>query len=191
MLKTPWVKLTEPLEDWVDESDRIVLMGEAAHPWLVRTFNSRLPKAHIFRLPKPGGTHSTSMSVEDAVVFGTLFSHLARQDQIPIFLHAYQELRERRTKTVEKKEIEGFQVMWLPPGPARDARDANAPTEDQEMDEGMLKEQFDNFLEIFGYNAAEAAQEWWMDRGRLRQRREERAHLRLVDYMKKVKTEGQ
>lgn len=125
------------------------------------------------------------MAVEDAVVFGTLFSHLAQGDQIPIFLHAYHELREARNKTVKDKDVESFEVMWLPPGPARDARDANTPSEDEDVDEGMLKEQFDALLEIFGYNAADAAQEWWMDWGRLSQARESKARYRLVDYMKK------
>lgn len=123
------------------------------------------------------------MVIEDAVVFGTLFSHLAQWEQIPVFLDAYQELREGRTKTVKVKDVQNFQIMWLPPGPMRDARDANLPSADVDMDEGVLKRQLEDLMEIFGYNATDAAQEWWMDWGRFTQPKESRGSFRLAEFV--------
>ena len=40
------------------------------------------------------------MAAEDAVVLGSLFSHLSTLDQIPSFLNAYQELRQKRCELV-------------------------------------------------------------------------------------------
>ena len=45
------------------------------------------------------------MTVEDAVVFGSLFSHLSMMDQIPSFLSAYQELRQGRCELVKGADV--------------------------------------------------------------------------------------
>lgn len=137
-------------ENWTDRSGRIVLIGEAAHPWF------------------PGGSHTTSMVVEDAVVLGTLFSHLESMDQVPQFLNAYQELREERCKTVREEDVSNAALMRLPPGPDRDMRNATmtAPATDDQADLGVLKRELDAFAAIFCYEAADAAEEWWIDFGR-------------------------
>ena len=36
-------------------------------------------------------------------------------------------------------------------------------------DEGMLREQWDTISEVFGYNAREAAEDWWVNWGLLRE----------------------
>lgn len=112
------------------------------------------------------------MVVEDAVVLGTLFSHLNSWSQVGSFLSAYQELREARTKAVKTEDITNAQMVALPDGPARDARNANmAPSPGEgEWDEGILKRELDVFAEIFCYEAADAAEEWWVDWGRFSQR---------------------
>lgn len=112
------------------------------------------------------------MVVEDAVVFGTLFSHLSDRSQIGSFLSAYQELREARTKAVKQEDITNAQLVSLPYGPDRDARNANMapPSRTDDWDEGILKRELDVFAEIFCYEAADAAEEWWVDWGRFSQR---------------------
>ena len=52
------------------------------------------------------------MALEDAVVFGTLFSHMTEWEQVPASLHAYQELRQPRTAKVLKSDIANAAV-WL------------------------------------------------------------------------------
>ena len=55
----------------------------------------------------------------------------------------------------------------LPPGPARDARDATfaAPTT-AEWDDEMMRAMFESTQYVFGYVASEEADEWWIDWGR-------------------------
>ncbi|KAH8103981.1 FAD/NAD-P-binding domain-containing protein [Cristinia sonorae] len=144
-------------EDWMDDSGRIVLVGEAAHPWL------------------PGGSHTTSMAVEDGVVLGTLFSHLDSWSQVGSFFSAYQELREARTKAVLREEISNSRIVSLPPGPAREARNSSFKPRseddtDGDLDEGALMTELDAFAEIFCYDASDAAEEWWVDWGRFSRR---------------------
>ncbi|TFK79962.1 FAD/NAD(P)-binding domain-containing protein [Polyporus arcularius HHB13444] len=134
--------------DWVDTTGQIVLLGDAAHPSI------------------PGGQNIASMAIEDAVVFGSLFSHLRTMEQVPSFLGAYQELRQPRCEKVGRSDIKGAELMALPPGPAADARDENIRQQLQEWDEGMLKESFEEIAEIFGYDAGDAAEEWWINWGR-------------------------
>ena len=56
--------------------------------------------------------------------------------------------------------------MSLPPGPEADARNANMRQTLNDMDEGTLKAQFEEFAEIFCYDAGDAAEEWWINWGR-------------------------
>ena len=57
-------------------------------------------------------------------------------------------------------------TMSLPPGPDADARDASMRQTLNDMDEGTLKAQFEEFAEIFCYDAGDAAEEWWINWGR-------------------------
>ena len=153
--------------DWVDSSGRIVLLGDAAHPSIVSPRES-LPY-QLLTDTQPGGQNITSIAVEDAVVFGCLFSHLRSMEQVPSFLSAYQELRQQRCEMVGRSDLKSAGLMSLPPGPAADARDENMRRQLQEWDEGMLKASFEEIAEIFGYDAGDAAEEWWINWGRFQQ----------------------
>ncbi|KAF9221342.1 FAD/NAD(P)-binding domain-containing protein [Gyrodon lividus] len=142
--------------EWTDESGRIVLMGEAAHPSL------------------PCITHSASLQVEDAEVLGWLLSRLHSWEQLPHLLEAFQDIRQERCRTVHEKEYMGFQLVWLPPGPYRDARDetlrAIMMSGLQGWDEENMRWQWEEISEVIGYNAREAAENWWVSWGMLRER---------------------
>lgn len=62
-------------------------------------------------------------------------------------------------------------LMSLPPGAERDARDvgmrASLQTGVEQWDEGMLLEQWEQISQEFGYNARDAAEEWWLKWGML------------------------
>jgi salicylate hydroxylase len=45
--RTRWMTREEDIDDWIDESGRIVLIGEAAHPWFVSCSIPQLPAASI------------------------------------------------------------------------------------------------------------------------------------------------
>ncbi|OCH96366.1 FAD/NAD(P)-binding domain-containing protein [Obba rivulosa] len=148
LVRTRFLRRPEGVPDWIDQTGRIVLIGEAAHPWF------------------PGGTHGASMAVEDAVVFGRLFSNLRSWSQVPSFLSAFQELRQARCDAVLQSDIANAKLVALPPGPYADARNADMHRQLDDWDEGALKENFEAIAEIFGYDAGDAADEWWVDWGR-------------------------
>ncbi|KAG0709253.1 hypothetical protein DFH29DRAFT_978816 [Suillus ampliporus] len=138
----------ESAEEWSDESGRLLLIGEAAHP--------------------------CSMQIEDAEVLGTLFSRLRDLDQLPHLVEAFQELREPRTRAIYAKETKAFQTVWVPPGPQRDARDqalhGMMVEGHKAWDESKMRWQWDEICEVFGYNARDAAEDWWVMWGMLRER---------------------
>lgn len=106
------------------------------------------------------------MAIEDAVVFGSLFSHLSTTDQIPTFVSAYQELRQHRCSVVRADDAENIRLLTLPPGPEADNRNKNLSTHGQEWNEGLLRLRFEQLQEVFGYDAGDAAEEWWINWGR-------------------------
>lgn len=139
------------VEDWVDASGRIVLVGEAAHP------------------TKPCCIHSASLVTEDAVVLGTLFERLAHRKQIPQLLEAFWELRQNRCHIVHTSELATSTVLSLPPGEDREARDASFRLSlvEEIWDEDKLLEEWDVIAAVFGYHARESAEDWWIKWGKL------------------------
>ncbi|KAI0091564.1 FAD/NAD-P-binding domain-containing protein [Irpex rosettiformis] len=138
----------DDIDYWIHEDERVVLLGEAAHPWV------------------PGSTHGPSMALEDAVVLGELFRHLSSVDQIPTFLYAYEELRMERTKQVKIRDVSNAVFLRLPPGPAREERNASVRHARDEWDDGSLKTEFEGLAMLFAYDAYDAAAEWWLLWGR-------------------------
>lgn len=140
--------------NWTDSSGRIVLMGEAAHPSF------------------PCITHGASLHVEDAEVFGWLLSRLHSMEQLPHLLGGFQDIREERCRAVQEKELTGMQMLWLPPGPQRDARDHmfRAMMLREGWDEEDLRMQWEEVGRTFGYNARETVEDWWVSWGMLRER---------------------
>ncbi|KAF9459024.1 hypothetical protein BDZ94DRAFT_1062718 [Collybia nuda] len=147
------------LEDWVDDSGRLVVIGEAAHP-----------------LP-PGSIQECAMAVEDGAVLAKLFSHLRSEDQISHFLYAFQDLRQQRCARVLKKEINDIAFMTMPPGETQQCRDsvmrAKRDAGLDVLDAGSNMEETPEWAEIkevFGYDAEDDADNWWMEWGVLRER---------------------
>jgi salicylate hydroxylase len=115
--------------------------------------------------------------MEDAVVFGVLFSYLRTHQQIPIFTEAYQDLRYSRCQMVAKGELNNNgRLLWLPPGETRDHRDAHMKASwasgNDRWDEGQLRKQWEEVAGVFGYCARDAAEDWWASWGTLRERSE-------------------
>ena len=123
---------------------------------------------------QPGGTHTASLAVEDAVVLGSLLSHLRTPEQLPAFINAYEELRKQRCQAIVFADHMNSKVLALPPGPETEARDANLRPTVDDMDEGDLKAQFEEIAQIFLYDAGDEAEEWWINWGRFYDRTRER-----------------
>lgn len=126
---------------------------------------------------QPGSNHGHSLAVEDAAVLGRLFTHLHSRDQITQILAAFQELRENRCRAVRDSELEKTTFSILPPGPQRDARDEfmrkarnSGKLDWSDSPETYLRKQWEELGEVFGYNAYEEADTWWVEWGILHQR---------------------
>ena len=116
--------------------------------------------------------------MEDAAVFGGLFSRLRSWDQVPSLMEAYHDLRQERVHFLVYKDQSNAEVAWLPPGPHRDARDTAMRADEhcglEEFGERVLREQWDTVSEVFGYSASDAAADWWVGWGMLAERAKER-----------------
>lgn len=164
--------MRDRVEEWVDEVGRIVLVGEAAHPLRVRP--DCIGKNLLTLTPRaqPCGMHGASLAVEDAAVLGTLMSRLQSVEQIPQLLDAFQDLRQNRCDRVHTSEVNNVVLVGLPPGETREMRDAGLRVSLEERegywdDEGHMREQWDEVGDVFGYNAREAAEDWWVKWGAL------------------------
>lgn len=107
---------------------------------------------------QPGGTHGPAMALEDAVVFGTLFSRLKKEKQIGSFVSAYQEIREDRTNVVNNVDVSNAALVRMPPGPERDARNASIRQSRSEWNDGALQREFEGVAALFAYEAQDAAE---------------------------------
>ncbi|KAF8195306.1 hypothetical protein K438DRAFT_1827229 [Mycena galopus ATCC 62051] len=149
------VQIKQPyaLESWVSESGKVVVLGEAAHPF------------------PPGGFHPYSVALEDALFIGKLFSHTRSRDRIPEFLYAFQEHRETRCARIREFEMDYVVAACLPEGEEHDARDAGMRENHaagRNAMEGNFSQMLDDFTEVFGYDAMDDADEWWINWGRFR-----------------------
>ncbi|KAG6840339.1 hypothetical protein C0991_007340 [Blastosporella zonata] len=149
----------QALDDWVDDSGRMLLIGEAAHPY------------------PAGAIQTTAMAVEDGAVLAKLFSHLRLEEQISPFLYAFETLRQSRCTAVGTKEFSDIYFMTMPPGEQQEGRDQhfrgrrdrglNVLDADSFEDETP---QWTEIKEVFGYDAEDEADNWWQEWGLLRER---------------------
>lgn len=164
-----------PLDEWVDESGTILLIGEAAHPLMVR-----LSLKFLFFLLtcrtvfQPFTIHNASLTVEDAAVLGSLMSHLSSRKQLPHILEAYQDLRLLRVKQVRETELNNATLVTHPDPQMQAMRNAalsqslkqQGDTHDKWSDE-LLSAQWEEVGALFGYDATDAAEDWWVKWGAL------------------------
>lgn len=119
-----------------------------------------------------------SAVIEDAAVLGVLFSRLRNHEQISHLLYGYQDLRQQRVSTICDLEGANHFLLMLPPCAERDLRNeawvrmkkAAEARGDAEIEEGELERQFAEICEVWGYDAIDAAEDWWVHWGMLRER---------------------
>ncbi|KAJ7234513.1 hypothetical protein B0H12DRAFT_1222829 [Mycena haematopus] len=147
-LKDPYT-----LESWVSRSGRVVVLGEAAHP------------------SPPGGFHPYSVALEDGTFIGKIFSHTHDRGRVAELLYAFQEHREARCSRIRDIDMEYVQAATLPEGELHDQRDAGMRANHaagRNVMEGDYQQMLDDFPIVFGYNAMDDADEWWIKWGRFR-----------------------
>ncbi|KAJ7505665.1 hypothetical protein B0H11DRAFT_355443 [Mycena galericulata] len=148
-----------PLEDWVSASGRLVIIGTAAHP-----------------IP-PGSIQESAMAVEDGAVLARLFSQLRSRDQIPQILGAFQDIRQPRCAAATESETNIMYFTCMPEGEDQRARDqamraklaAGVEVLQAGADEVETPE-WREVKEIFGYDAEDEADNWWVSWGSLQLR---------------------
>ncbi|KAJ7467297.1 hypothetical protein B0H11DRAFT_2047243 [Mycena galericulata] len=147
----------QPLEYWVSESSCLVIVGTAAHP-----------------IP-PGSIQESAMAVEDGAVLARLFSRLDTRDQIGQFLWAFQDIRQSRCAAVTESETNIMHYTCMPPGEEQHARNqgmcAKMAAGFDVLQAGPDNEEtpeWQEVKEVFGYDAEDEADDWWVKWGSLR-----------------------
>ncbi|THH15393.1 hypothetical protein EW146_g5075 [Bondarzewia mesenterica] len=159
------------VEDWVDPSRGFVLIGQAAHPML------------------PCAMHQSSDCLESASVLSTLLSHLRKPSQLSSLLYAYEDLRASRAPQLSSFELLNRSWLSLPGalGVARNedmraaavksysarpwAENANGDGDNDGDDGGQdLAKHWAEIAWLWGYDAGEDAEDWWIKWGVLRER---------------------
>jgi len=144
------------IENWSDESSRIVLIGEAARPLI------------------PCSTQNCSVAVESAAVLCTLLSYVRGFDHIPLLVRAYESIRRERTEFLHQMEATNVTQCMFPPGVERTARDAEMQqllqTGQDKWDDNAYMGLWGQIVKIWAYDAFDAADDWWVERGMLRER---------------------
>lgn len=87
------------------------------------TFSSHL-NLRIFPFQR-GSTNEVSTSVCDAGVLGELFRHLHKKEQIPAFLQAFEDLRQKHVKVMLDADLANHEIIAMALGEAHEARDAS------------------------------------------------------------------
>lgn len=121
---------------------------------------------------KPAASQTTATCIEDAMTLSTLFSLPATKPQTPMLLTVYEELRQPRCATVQRYMRRKREVITIPRGPGQRRRDALLREQrgsfylGDEMEDDVLCSAYTAFVHVFGFDAREAVQDWWVKWGR-------------------------
>lgn len=83
-------------------------------------------------------------------------------------MEGFQDIRQARCTHVRLSELHNAAFVTLPPGEDRDMRDAAiglSVNADPNWDDNRLQAQWEEIGEVFGYNALDAAEDWWIKWG--------------------------
>ncbi|KAH8110332.1 FAD/NAD-binding domain-containing protein [Phellopilus nigrolimitatus] len=153
--------ILDPIENWHSDDGKIVLVGDSIHAAV------------------PPSLHGAALAMEDGAVLGSLFSRLQSRgpEEILRLLKAYQEVRQERAQTTIASEADYVAFSVLDVGPSREARDegfrvlrAQQSLDWKSTEEEVLRGRWEEYRGSFGYEAYDAADDWWVDWGVLQER---------------------
>ena len=169
----------EPLAKWVHDSGRVILLGDACHPMLVRSTADLFLDTTVDFCPKPYRAQGASMAIEDGAVLGNLLSRISHISQLKPLLKAYQDLRLSRTAEAQNSSRLNQHIFHLPDGPEQRARDANmrkatalelsGDTEALRRGSTGNRNQWADKAKsdvLFGYDADAEVDKWWTAHGK-------------------------
>ena len=168
------------LDKWVHESGRVVLLGDACHPILVRYIYCELALGLIVDIrPQPFRAQGAAMALEDCAVLANLLSRISHHSQLRPLLEAYQDLRLGRTETARESARSNRIVLTHPDGKEQRERDENlqktiapeppvglgALRREPEISQYQRDEKEKNDA-WSGYDADAEVDKWWASHGR-------------------------
>ena len=169
----------KPLDKWIHDSGRVILLGDACHPMLVRYIVDLFLGITADIRPKPYRAQGASMTIEDGAVLGNLLSRISHISQLSPLLKAYQDLRLPRTAEVQGSSRLNQRIFHLPDGPEQRERDANMrkamALELSGDTEALRRESTGNRNQwadktksdnLFGYDADAEVDKWWTAHGK-------------------------
>ena len=169
----------KPLDKWIHDSGRVILLGDACHPMLVRCIaRDSLLGITVDIRSKPYKAQGASMAIEDGAVLGNLLSRISHVSQLGPLLKAYQDLRLPRTAETQASSRRNQRTYHLPDGPEQRKRDETMKkamalqlsgnseelrresTGSQNQPEGKAENDI-----LFGYDADFEVDKWWIAHG--------------------------
>ncbi|TDZ35235.1 FAD-dependent monooxygenase OpS4 [Colletotrichum spinosum] len=96
----------EPLQNWVADSSRLAILGDAAHPML------------------PYMSQGAAMAVEDGAALAVAISSIASCSQLGTALEVFQRERKQRTSMMQEASLVNAFLWHFKDGPEQRARDA-------------------------------------------------------------------
>lgn len=169
----------KPLDKWIHDSGRIILLGDACHPMLVRHMADLFWGMTVDIWQQPYRAQGAAMAIEDGAVLGNLLSRISHISQLRPLLKAYQDLRLPRTAEVQESSRLNQRIFHLPDGPEQRQRDENmrkAMVMELSGDSGALRrESVGNQNQwadkkksdiLFGYDADREVDKWWAAHGK-------------------------
>lgn len=116
------------------------------------------------------------MAIEDGAVLAKLFSHLKREDQIGSFLWAFQDLRQDRVAALIRSDLMNTLYMSQPASEQSELRNQGyrdkqaAGINVLDHADEHTEELWSELMTIWGYDAEDEADNWWVEWGLLRER---------------------
>ncbi|GKT50084.1 FAD-dependent monooxygenase OpS4 [Colletotrichum spaethianum] len=95
-----------PLENWVAESGRLVILGDAAHAML------------------PYMSQGAAMAVEDGAALAVALNNISSREQLGLALEIFQKERKQRTSMMQEASMVNALLLHFKDGPEQRARDA-------------------------------------------------------------------
>jgi len=138
------------LSRYISKLNQVMVIGDAAHTIYIN------------------GTHNTTAAFEDAFTLGQLFSQLTPSDSrtnISLLLNGYQQIRQKRTKALEKSAMDPLILLGLGPGPDRDRRNngTRLTLYLEGADDATLERVWKDYVDQFHYDTRDEVSEWWMN----------------------------
>lgn len=136
----------DPLHNWVAESSRLVILGDAAHAML------------------PYMSQGAAMAVEDGAALAVALTNITSQDQLGLALQVFQQERKRRTSMMQEASMVNAFLWHFKDGPEQRARDAAMQPEVEGRRFSSSPNQWSDPLTqswAYGYDAEVIMEEQW------------------------------